>query len=165
MKYFHLNHKSMNVFRFTAIGTLAIFISANFAFAQIDETVLFYESFEGPFPKLDLNNGLDIGKPNSGVNQWINNATYTGLPPTPDQTTTLQGLGQIGYPDGNYLHITANNGNANFNSSGPSERWASMPVGLCTFGFSSVKVAFWWLSGGNKTDAYGEVYFWLDSTG
>ena len=122
--------------------------------------MLVVDDFEpgGPntvFPALNTGGG-------SGTNEWIVNDEFDGVaiyPNTPTQTITTGGIGQIGTPDGTYLHIWDNTSaalNSNYNPSQASDRWAIMNSDYCTFGYSRVVFNFWWHAEGSPAD-YGEV--------
>ncbi|MFH1321873.1 MAG: T9SS type A sorting domain-containing protein [Bacteroidota bacterium] len=131
-----------------------------------NKTLLFVEDFEDGAPyKFDLNSGGG-----SGGNMWLVNDEYSGLgiyPDTPPQDSTLDNLGQIGTPGGNYMHIQdtfSSALNANYDPGNTSERWAIMNTGFCTYGYSKITLAFWWLAAGSVAD-YGEVYYSTDGGG
>ncbi len=125
--------------------------------------LLFSEGFEGGAGSaFDLNLGGG-----SGSNQWVINDFYDGMgvyPHTPSQTITAGNQGVIPQPNGFYLHIRDHVGgplNNNFHPDNASNRWAMMNTGLCTQGYTSVSLNFWWLCSGSIND-FGEVYYSTD---
>ncbi|HIA36341.1 MAG TPA: PKD domain-containing protein [Flavobacteriales bacterium] len=108
--------------------------------------------------------------PNYGINQWLINNDYDGqgmYPNTPSQDSTVGGIGQISSPNSNYLHIrdVANPVyNDCYDPLSSSERWAVMPSGVCTHGYSAVVFNFWWVAQGSPGD-YGEVYYSISGPG
>lgn len=139
---------------------LSVLLYSHFTYSQ-NFTMLLIEDFE------DGNTLFDLNLTGFGNNQWVVNNEYDGLgfyPNTPSQDSTVGGIGQIGAPGGNYMHIRNTSipvFNANYNPLNSSERWAEMNEGFCTFGFSRIVLNFWWLGVGSPAD-YGEVYYSID---
>jgi len=146
---------------------LSVFLHGHLAYSQ-NQTLLFVEDFEDASSLL-LNFPLS-GQPNNGNNQWIRNNIYDGLgfyPNTPPQDSTFGNIGQIGTPNGYYIHIKNTSVpvfNANYDPLNISNRAAVLNNGICTYGFNKVTLVFWWLAKGSPAD-YGEVYYSIDGGG
>lgn len=130
-----------------------------------NRTLLFVEDFdEISLNQFTLNGG---GLTNSGNNRWIINNSYDGLgiyANTPSQDSTVGGIGKIGTPGGNYMHIrdySSSPLNATYKPSNNSDRWTVMKAGVCTYGYSRVILTFWWCTKGSDY-AFGEVYYSID---
>jgi len=151
----------MNHFK-TIIALFVLLCAAQQNYAQNFE-IKIIEDFEDGLPSyfgLNSNGG-------SGLNMWEVSNSYKGFgvyPNTTSQDSTEGGVGQIGSPNGNYLHIrnvTDTVFNANYDPLLASQRWAVMDTGFCTFGFTEIVLNFWWLAVGSPGD-FGEVYFSID---
>jgi len=146
---------------------LSFLLYGHLAYSQ-NQTLLFVEDFEDA-TQLLLNFPLS-GQPNNGNNQWIRNNIYDGLgfyPNTPSQDSTFGNIGQIGTPNGYYIHIKNTSVpifNANYNPLNISNRAAVLNNGICTYGYNKVTLVFWWLAKGSPGD-YGEVYYSIDGGG
>lgn len=126
-------------------------------------TILFVDNFETGGPNTVFGTNTGGG---AGTNMWTINDEFDGMglyPNTPSQNVTIGGIGQVGSPDGMYMHINDITGvaaNSNYNASAASERWA-ISSGYCTLGFSRVVFNFWWHANGSPADQ-GEVYYSID---
>ncbi len=154
----------MNKFKLLLVALMILIIGGKVSFAQVDQTVIWVQDFDDRW--LDPSYALDLNLPlpsegDKGNNEWVRNAVYNGSPTTPSQYLKEGGLGQISNANGNYLHISSDNTNAHFDPSSASTKSTSMPTGLCTYGYSQIRVAFWWTAGGNST-SYGQVKYSID---
>jgi len=129
--------------------------------AQLFE-VMFVDDFEpgGAFSV------IDTFAP-AGVNRWTINDEYSGQginPDVPSQDSTVGNIGQIGTPNGYYLHIydvTSPVSNASYLATSASDSWVLMTSGYCTYGFTRIVLNYWWTGSGSPAD-YGRVYYSID---
>jgi len=153
----------MNILKSTILF-LFCFCLTDLSYSQ-SQVMLGWQDFDSP------NNNFTITfvpnfptNPNYGINQWLINKDYDGqgiYPNTPSQDSTVGGIGQISSPNNNYLHIRDYSKTVYNDCYDPlfaSERWAVMPSGVCTQGYSAVLFNFWWVAQGAPGD-YGEVYY------
>jgi gliding motility-associated-like protein len=106
---------------------------------------------------------------NSGLNKWTINNVYSGLsiyPNTVRQDSTYSG--QItGAPFSKYLHIYdsgtgASQGilNCSYDPAATSDRFAVVDTdGVCTMGFDTVYLSFFYTCMGDTSNAYGQLYY------
>jgi len=151
----------MRAFSFASFAALLLVLSFS---VRGQDVLLLNEDFETGGASFALNTG-SVGS-NSGDNQWIVNASYTGAPTYPNTTPQDQtNGGTISFaPYSNYLHIhDASSGitNNNYDATAASDRFAEMSAGLCTYGMEDVHFSFFYLSQGSAT-AYGKVYYSAD---
>lgn len=133
------------------------------------KTLLYVEYFDTT-PVVNVLGGVALNTLGSiGTNKWVINNEYNGngkFPNTPTQTITQGNIGTIGTPDGKYMHIYSTvdtpPANTNFNPGKASDSWVEIDAG-CTLGYSSVILAFFWVSGGSD-DAYGEIFYSADNS-
>ena len=130
------------------------------------QTVLYSHNFDG----ISVNSWV-MNENQSGINYWVQNATYTGnagasIPNTPAQPMSFNSA-----PNSMYMHITsiANcNGfvpvscNANYTPGDLSSNYAAMLNGISTTGESNVTFSFWYLCVGDNHEAYGQLEYSID---
>ena len=132
----------MRKFRNTYLLLLFTF-AASCGWSQ--DILLFSENFETGGGAFSLNNSGPGS--NSGPNQWIINNQYTGTggcADTPNQNNTTGGnIG--GAPFSQYLHVqntTAPSTNACFDQAQPSDQFAYLGSGFCTYGLDDIHISF-----------------------
>lgn len=150
----------MKFIHFAKILFLSSFVLAFSIVKSQTQYTLYEEDFEGATFNMLLNSADTFG--NTGNNIWVVNDVYNGggtYPNTIQQNVTSGGS-ITNAPTGRYLHIYNSSSaitNANYNTSAASDKIA-VTTGICTNGFSNVKLGFFWLGDGSLND-HVEIYY------